>query len=200
METNTVEWGNLPAVSPPSAVGTTVNTLTSKYDELVSRYRRFAKASADNIIKMAEVVYEAEQTLDDDDLKRFCKGVGLEHEGSTFRKLKIIGENASRFESCSDRLPNNWTTLYSLARIKPNEFERVVEDERFGPNITAKDVNEILGKGKKSTPAPKAEVSVAAADKFVLDVAGLDEQAKQALYDRLVDIADEFGVSLEAKK
>ena len=118
----------------------------STYVNLVQRYRHFAKESAANIVKLAETLVIAEQNLAPVNFSKFCEEVGLHKEGSTYRKLMIIGANASRFEPFYDRLPNAWTTVYKLASIKQNEFDRVTKSDQFSPFMTAKDVTEVLGK------------------------------------------------------
>ena len=118
----------------------------STYVNLVQRYRHFAKEFAANIVKLAETLVIAKHNLAPVHFDKFCDEVGLHKDGSTYRKLMKIGENASRFEPFYDRLPNAWTTVYKLASIKQNEFDRVTKSEQFSPFMTAKDVTEVLGR------------------------------------------------------
>ena len=133
---------------------------SSTYVNLVQRYRHFAKESAANIVKLAETLVIAKQNLAPVHFDKFCDEVGLHKDGSTYRKLMKIGENASRFEPFYDRLPNAWTTVYKLASIKQNEFDRVAKSEQFSPFMTAKDVTEVLGK----TPVKKASAAAITID------------------------------------
>ena len=86
-------------------------TEASVFDDLVNRYRGFAKKSAENTIKLGETLLEAKQTLSHQRLKDFCHEVNLKHGGSTFRKFLKIGKEASRFEPFNGSTPVAWTTM-----------------------------------------------------------------------------------------
>ena len=167
--------------------GTEINSST--YVNLVQRYRHFAKESAANIVKLAETLVIAKQNLAPVHFDEFCDEVGLHKDGSTYRKLMIIGENASRFEPFYDRLPNAWTTVYKLASIKQNEFDRVTKSEQFSPFMTAKDVTEVLGK----TPVNK-KVSAAA---ITIDLHSLGATDQLAVYGELNKLCERYKFSLK---
>ena len=66
--------------------------------------------------------------------------------GSTRRKLKKIGSCAARFEPNLNSLPmGNWTTLYRLACLKPDQYQRVVESEKLKPDMEAKTIDDVIG-------------------------------------------------------
>ena len=115
------------------------------YVDLVKRYRTFAKQTAENIIKLAETLVEAKDKLSKDDLQKFCGEVGLQHDGSTYRKLLKIGMEVSRFEPFVAQMPNNWTTVYKLAKLEKDKFDVVANDSRFTPMMTASEVDAIVG-------------------------------------------------------
>src|SRR5262249_3589166 len=118
---------------------------TSKLSELIKQYLSFGKMSAENFIKKCETLVEVEK-LSDADRRGFCTVVKLEYSGSksTYRKLLKIGQEASRFEPFLDRLPNNWTTLYPLAELDRDKFDRVTQDPRFGPMMTGEELKKIV--------------------------------------------------------
>ena len=99
--------------------------------QLVNQYRTFAKHTAANIIKLAETLVEAEDSLSKRELRQFCEDVGLEYDGSTYRKLMKIGKEVSRFEPFVERMPSNWTTVYKLASLDRDKFDQVTRDGRF---------------------------------------------------------------------
>jgi hypothetical protein len=113
-----------------------------RYVELVGRYRSFAKHTAKNLVGLLATLMEAEAVLSTSEFERFCQEVKL--AGSTLRKWKSMAKEASRFLPFVDQLPNNWTTLYRLARMKPDKYELVTRDASFGPSMTAKDIDIIL--------------------------------------------------------
>ena len=162
---------------------------SSTYVSLVQRYRHFAKESAANIVKLAETLVIAEQNLAPVHFDKFCDEVGLHKDGSTYRKLMIIGGNASRFEPFYDRLPNAWTTVYKLASIKQNEFDRVTKSEQFSPFMTAKAVAEVLGK----TPVSKKSSAAA----ITIDLHNLGTPDQLAVYGELNKLCERFKFSLK---
>jgi hypothetical protein len=162
---------------------------SSTYVNLVQRYRHFAKESAANIVRLAETLVIAKQNLAPVHFDKFCEEVGLHKEGSTYRKLMIIGENASRFEPFYDQLPNAWTTVYKLASIKQNEFDRVTKSDQFSPFMTARDVTEVLGK----TLVTK-KVSAAA---ITIDLHTLGVTDQLAVYGELNKLCERYKFSLK---
>jgi hypothetical protein len=137
------EVSTVPNGTPP----TVLNGTLSRLDELVEQYKTFAKRSAENVIRAAETVFIAsrEFELSPEDLQTFKKRVGLDQrDDSTYRKLRKIGEEVTRFEPFVHRLPNSWTTLWELAKLDPDQFDQVTEDSRFAPAMTAAELDDIL--------------------------------------------------------
>ena len=83
---------------------------------LAEQYRKFAKASGEDILGLAETVYIANRELNLRFLEEFYQEVGLDPKGTTARKLKEIGEKLTRFQPYLEKLPNTWTTIYVLPR------------------------------------------------------------------------------------
>jgi hypothetical protein len=115
----------------------------SEVDELIKQYLSLGKVSAETFVKKAVTVAKAEK-LSKSKRQQFCTVVNLQYDGSKYRKLLKIGQEASRFEPVFDRLTNSWTTLYKLAVLEKDQFDRVTQDVRFDPMMTAAEVNVIL--------------------------------------------------------
>lgn len=132
------------------------NQETRMRAELVLQYKEFARKSAECILELAGIVAKASE-LPEQELRAFCDEVGLEREGSTYRKLRAIGERIDRFEPHAERVPYAWTTLYELAKLSDEEFERVVRSNRLSRTMTAKDLASIVPKplGKKKVTAAR---------------------------------------------
>jgi hypothetical protein len=64
--------------------------------------------------------------------------------------LLAIGEHALRLEPFIERVPSSRTTLYKLARLKDNEFDRVTKDPAFGCTMTAEQVTRSLASGRSA--------------------------------------------------
>ncbi len=122
----------------------------TRCQQLVADYKSHAKKNCESVLGMAKAVATAVKEFKDDEqtFKDFCNGVGLDPEGSTFRKFKVIGENATRFAPHLDKLPASWTTLYGLANIETSDFDKVAKHKTFGPKMTAKQIRAITKKSK----------------------------------------------------
>lgn len=114
----------------------------------VERYRTFARNTAQNIIGLGQTVDEASATLTGAELNAFCEQVGIEPNGSTFRKLRKIGAQAERLSAHMNSLPNNWTTVYALAHINKDKFDQIVESSTLSPTVSMKEISQVL-KGEK---------------------------------------------------
>ena len=101
---------------------------------LAEQYRKFAKASGEDILGLAETVYLATRELDQRYLEEFYQEVGLDPKGTTARKLKEIGEKLTRFQPYLEKLPNTWTTIYVLAKMDDHEFQRVANSASCIPS------------------------------------------------------------------
>jgi hypothetical protein len=108
----------------PEVLG--ANNLTApSVAKFAEQYLGYMKKSAANLIEAAKTLVAAKEELVEKRLKQFCAEVGLKYDGSTYRKMMKIGEEATRFEPVLNCVPNKWTTVYRLARIESTDFDRV---------------------------------------------------------------------------
>jgi hypothetical protein len=190
----------------------------------MTEYRSVLKDSAETIIKRAKILKEAEDKLGEKELshtfKEFCEELlGVKPEHSTVRKMLKIGKEASRFYPVLDQLSDNWTTIYKLATLEEDKFNRLTDDERFTPKTTAKDIDKICPpepkkpRKKKAKPVeptdnePKGDDVAEPTDnepskvKTVNIIAkvrlDLDAARKQELHNRLQALGEEFGVEFD---
>ena len=111
---------------------------------LAEQYKKFAKATSENILGLAETVYVANQELNMRYLEEFYREVGLDPKSGTARKLKEIGEKLTRFQPYLEKLPNTWTTIYVLAKMQDHEFQRVAESGVLHPFATLKAIEDVV--------------------------------------------------------
>lgn len=163
-----------------------------EYLKLVRAYKFFAKELAANFVKLAETLVTAESTLPDEHFISFCNEVGLDRDGSTYRKLMVIGKNAARFEPFLEKMPNAWTTVYKLAAIKGDEFDRVVKSQHFSPFMTANNVSEALGR-KSSAKASKTNV-------ISIGLDGCPDDEKLAIYSGIKKLGIEHQFVIKLSK
>jgi hypothetical protein len=115
---------------------TEVSTAEEQVMHYVSLYRTFVRNTAENIIRLGQTVMDASIKLTGSQLDQFLVHVGIDKNGSTYRKLRIIGEQSDRFLNVLDHLPNNWTTVYALAKMDRSDFDRLVEVKALSPMST----------------------------------------------------------------
>ena len=129
---------------------------------LAEQYRKFAKASGEDILGLAETVYLATRELNQRSLEEFYQEVGLDPKGTTARKLKEIGEKLTRFQPYLEKLPNTWTTIYVLAKMDDHEFQRVADSGVLHPFVTLKAIEDVVrskNPERKSTPSTSSSIS-----------------------------------------
>lgn len=172
----------------PGQNGTLPNAPTVA--EFVQKYRSFTKRTAESIISLAKTLVEAKQSLSGDEFVKFCGEVNLNPDGSTFRKMTRIGEEAHRLEPHLDDMPCSWTTIWVLARLKPEELKRVVEDGKLKPSVKAKEIRDHI-KGERTRAARKA---------FTINVAELSTRAAAELRSRLEDFLSSYKLTVSVSK
>lgn len=125
-----------------SAVGT-VEAITPSWEDRATQFKAFQRKTAEAIVAMGKIVYEAKQDLFANDFKQFIAETEL--NGSTERKYECIGRCAPVFNQYLDRLPANWTSLYDLTKIDDLVvLEEVLVQDRVCPQMTGKDIKDLL--------------------------------------------------------
>src|SRR3954452_21646738 len=128
---------------------------------LADRYKAAAKKSCGATIEMAETIVKAVHELKGRPLAMFYDAIGLNPNGSTRSKLIKIGRTSARFRRHLDRLPNAWTTLYELAQLKSDQFERLLASEALHPMATWEELKKVLGRrGKNDSENGRDRVSL----------------------------------------
>ena len=123
-------------------------------DNFIRRYQSSTKNALENILCMGEAVNEIYQKtksgeLDKTDLEYFCQSVHLDPKGSTFRKYKAIGENASLFRLHLDKLPSTFSVLYEMSTLEQDDFERYVSKGTLSKEITLEQFKKIVNQTTK---------------------------------------------------
>ena len=125
--------------------------IDAKIGVFVDRFNKSMKQTAESILEMGNVIYEASQNLGPVPLSQFCKEIRMDSNNAMFKKLKRIGESHLRLEANVTKLPNNWTTIYKLAVITAEQFAKVVDAEILTPCVTAREINDLYWHDEKST-------------------------------------------------
>jgi hypothetical protein len=167
--------------------------ISPKCLEYVQQYNGFKKAAAKGIVGLTDTLYRASRELPDIEFNHFCREVGLDRAGSTFRKLMKIGGMAPRLEHFIDRLPNNWTTLYKLALLKNDDFNRVTKNNLLSPLMTANELNELVTR-------KRARRRTSLHRDLTIDLSNLEETEKLRAYQGVLDLQREFQFSIQPSR
>lgn len=178
---NTNETVNIYPVGFQNGNQTILNADIERY---VSNYKGFLKKTAEAILGLAQTLVEAESNLNGVDFAIFLDEVGLKRTDPTLSKLRKIGEHFHRFQPYADRLPNNWTTIYQLARLSSETFDKVAD--QLTPYITAAEVDELAGLDRARKPIEKADLKVS--------LEGLSLEQKKAVHKEIEALKERFGI------
>jgi hypothetical protein len=133
-------------------------TTDKAVNEYVARFDAFKKKTAEFLVELGNVVYDAKTNLDGKQLEQFCDRVGLRKDSSTFRKMVEVGRKAVRLKPIVEKLPPNWTTLYELATFEDGQFERAADV--VVPTSTLKQLKEAAGLQAVSSSSHGFEISL----------------------------------------
>lgn len=135
--------------------------IISKYaDDLAIQFGQFGKKTVENLIQMSRVVFEAKMQHSKDIFKEFCRLTGVNHQSSSCRKYIAIGEHSERLLECVDRLPNSWTTLYTICTLPDDQFDQLLQSKVLSSSMTAKDMKLALGSAGSNSPASENIISL----------------------------------------
>ena len=118
-------------------------------ESYVTQFNSLARSTAESIVRMAEVVCLAKKHLASDAEKlnsfdKFCKEIGLTPKSSMIRKFLKIGDMATHLNGHLDKLPNSWTTIYTLACQSTDYLRKMFEKQLISPTMTAQRLAEII--------------------------------------------------------
>ena len=122
---------------------------TKEISVLVEKFNSFARKTAEGVLEMAKVVFEARK-LKDSEFYRFCEIVGMDGSSSTAQKLIAIGKKYDYLIGHSEKLPPNWTTVYEVAKLTEEQIESLIDRGVLTASLIASDLNAALGKVKKA--------------------------------------------------
>jgi hypothetical protein len=165
------------------------SVMSPQIAKYVDRYNTFLAKTAESILGLAETLIEAETTLNGVDFAIFCDNAGIEKGGSTYTKLKKIGDTAARFKPFMTKLPNTWTTIYKLAKLDAASFDRIAA--KLSPFITATEIDTFLG-AEKGCGTKRSDL--------MIDLDTLDLQQKSAFYSALQELKKKYGFSITERR
>jgi len=165
--------------------------INPKIEEYASQYRLCIKKTAASILELACVVGEAKKDLSYEEFIKFRLSIGAPpSKDSYIKKLLKIGNSSSRLSSVSDSLPPNYTTLYELAKMPSDSFQKVRNDGVLSPDMTAKTLSPYLD---------KTESSNALANEAVLVFKNVAPTQRIDALKNLQELCNKFKIELKTK-
>lgn len=119
--------------------------------QLVNRYHAIGKRSVRAILDLGVLFFQAHEELKKAEVEEFYREINLPPKGSTGKKYKAIGSKASLLEAHIDLLPNDWTTIYELALLEKDQFDRLVQDSILHPGVTLQAIKDHFRKPNSNT-------------------------------------------------
>lgn len=175
------------------------HAVTNKLGDYVLKYKSIARKTAEHIIALASTLVEARQELNQAEFEGFCHEVGLVVQSATFRKLTKIGENSSRFVPYMHKIPNAWTTIYELAKLEPEKFDKVASSGVLSTFMSANELFAEIEPSKESKSKSKAKSQVAvthSSNSLVISFEALSKEAAKDLHTELKALMSKFGIEL----
>ena len=125
--------------------------INPKIEVYASQYRLCIKKTAASILELAGVVGEAKKDLSCDEFRKFRLSIGAPaSKDSYIKKLLKIANAYARLSLVSDNLPPNYTTIYELAKMPSDSFQKIHNDGVLSPDMTAKTLSPYLEKTESS--------------------------------------------------
>jgi hypothetical protein len=184
-----------------SEMDTTIADIQKQTDvrDLINRYWHWSRKSAEAIIEKASAFFDAENLSEDDERETFYREVGYSRDDSTSKKYRKIGSRRSRLMAHLDVLPDDWTTIYEVAKLDDDKFQKLVDDNVLHPKIT---MNAIAQHLAVAAPSCSSAVGGNASSKrvpFAFDWNQVPSGKRAAFAKKLKALLEEFDVPVDDK-
>jgi hypothetical protein len=127
-------------------------------EQLVSDYSLFAVKTAQSTVEMCRVVFEAKEELSREEFSEFCTDIGHKGEDSTIRKYLAIGAAYDRLIQYADKLPNSWTSIYTITQIPSEIFNALAQVGESFAQLSGNQIKALvdINSGSKNAPSTDA--------------------------------------------
>ena len=128
-------------------------------ERFFSQYSLFAIKTAQSTVEMCRVVFEAKEQLSRDEFSNFCTDIGQKGEDSTIRKYLAIGAAYERLIQYADKLPNSWTSIYTLTQIPSETFNALGQVGESFAKLSGKQIKSLVAINTESKKAPSTDAT-----------------------------------------
>jgi len=113
-------------------------------DDYVSEMNVLNSKSACSILNIANLFISAKKELNQFDYSKFINRIHYTDKSSSIRKWEAIGHASLRLMQVAHLLPPNWSTIYKISALTPEEFDYLIKNNLLNPSITAIEINQQL--------------------------------------------------------
>ena len=160
----------------------------------VSAYSLFAVKTAQATVEMCRVVFEAKEELSKEEFSEFCNDIGHKGEDSTIRKYLAIGAAYERLIQYADKLPNSWTSIYTITQIPSETFNALAEVGESFAKLSGNQIKALVDINNKKAPSTDANST----DETTLEVTSTDVSASSSSDDTQKSLESNSETSFEA--
>jgi hypothetical protein len=114
-------------------------------ESIVSRYIGFYNKTIEGVLGMSKAVFDASR-LNADQREEFCQKTNLDEKSATFKKYVKIGKKYEVFFKYQDKLPPNWTSLYTISSLKDEVVNILLENDEITPNMTGLELKNLMSR------------------------------------------------------
>jgi len=151
---------NTAQIVPVGTADNAIQVISPAVQNYLDRYNLAIKKTAQAVLDVACTVFEAKNQLSPVDFTVFLREVGFDEDSSTYKKFIVIADKKQALEPYLEKLPNAWTTIYQLAKLKPDQFEEVANSGMLTPFVTANTINNIVRGGTTDTAKVETDVFI----------------------------------------
>ena len=142
-----------------------INTITYKLSDrehFFSQYSLFAIKTAQSTVEMCRVVFEAKEELSKEEFSEFCSDIGHKGEDSTIRKYLAIGAAYERLIQYADKLPNSWTSIYTITQIPSETFNALAQVGESFAKLSGNQIKALVEINSDSKKVPSTDATSSA--------------------------------------
>ena len=131
-------------------------------ERFFSQYSLFAVKTAKSTVEMCRVVSDAKDQLSREEFSEFCTDIGHKGEDSTVRKYLAIGAAYERLIQYADKLPNSWTSIYTITQIPSETFNSLAQIGESFAKLSGNQIKALVEINSDSKKAPSTDATSSA--------------------------------------
>ena len=139
--------------------GIEVKHHVTEREHFYSQYSLFAVKTAQSTVEMCRVVFEAKEELSKEEFSEFCTDIGHKGEDSTIRKYLAIGAAYERLIQYADKLPNSWTSIYTITQIPSETFNALAQVGESFAQLSGNQIKALVEINSDSKNAPSTDAN-----------------------------------------